>query len=127
MRKKMVTIAGVLLVLAVLCMMEYSMVSRMTSEALFQVENILEMVQQGELHEGLEKAQALDMFWDERAKGLEILADHSDAEEVNGGLSRLIAALEGEDRAMAMIYARETEKNIEHVKERQALTIQNIL
>lgn len=127
MRKKIVTIAGVLLVLAALCMVEYSAVNRMTGDALLQMEDILDMVRRGELDTGLEKVRALNAYWDERARGLEILADHSDAEEVRTALVKLIAALEGEDRSMAMIYARETEKSIEHVRERQAMTLQNML
>ena len=127
MRKKIVTIAGVLLVLAVLCAVEQSVVNTITREALFQIQEILEMVRRGELRAGLEKAHALDVFWDGQASGLEILVDHSDAEKVNSGISRLIAALEGDDQAMAMIYVHEVKKNIEHVRERQALTIQNVL
>ncbi len=116
-----------MLVLAMLCVAEYSIVRQMTDEALSQTEEILKMVRQGELDEGLKKAQALDAFWDKHARKLEILADHSDVEEVNRGISRMIAALEGKDRPMAMIYACEVEKSARHVRERQALSIQNVL
>ena len=42
-------------------------------------------------------------------------------------LSRLIGALECSDRTSAMIYAGELEGGIEHVSERQELSVQNIL
>ena len=75
---------------------------------------------------GLKKSRDLDRSWDEMAIWLEILVDHRATDEVRYALSRLIAALEEEDTATAMVYASELEGAIEHVYERQALTLENI-
>ena len=55
------------------------------------------------------------------------MVDHSSTDEVRYAFSRLIAALEQEDAATAMVYACELEGAIEHVCERQALTLENII
>ncbi len=127
MRKKLVTIAGVLVVLAALCMVEYGAVKGMTSEGLIEMEQILKAVRLDDLEMGLEQARKLNAFWDKRARGLDMLADHSDADAVRSGLQKLIAALESGDRSMAIVYAHEVKGSIEHVRERQALSIQNVL
>ena len=44
-----------------------------------------------------------------------------------GDMDEEIAALEAENRALAMVYASELEGGVEHVRERQVLTPQNIL
>ena len=56
-----------------------------------------------------------------------MMVDHKSTDDVRYALSRLIGALECGDRTSAMIYAGELEGGIEHVSERQELSVQNIL
>lgn len=73
------------------------------------------------------KSQEMDISWDEQARWLEMIVDHSSTDEVRYAFSRLLAALEENDPATAMVYACELEGAVEHVYERQALTVENII
>ena len=127
MRKKMVTMAVVLLLVGALCAVEQISVAVYTDAAMAQAAQILDALRAGELDAGIEQARSLDRTWDEWASRMELLIDHGSTDEVRYALSRLIAAIEGEDRAAALIYASELEGSIEHVRERQALAPQNLL
>lgn len=121
------TIVVVLAVLLSISAMEQTVVNDMTDDALADVAVILDLLRAGDLSTALEKSRQLDVTWDERASRAELIIDHSTTDDVRFALSRLIAALEGEDRASALIYASELEGGIEHVQERQALIPQNLL
>lgn len=127
MRRKMVTMAVVGILLALLGTLEQLSVNRLTDDALGQTTVILENLRAGNLAQAMEKARALDSMWDERAGRLEMMIDHGSTDDVRFALSRLIAALEGDDRASALIYASELEGGIEHVRERQEVSPQNVL
>lgn len=119
--------AVTLALLAALCLLEARVVRRATGEAMAQTQQILADIRAGALAQAKEKAHALDKTWDERASRLEIMVDHGSTDDVRYALSRLLAALEGEDRAAALIYACELEGSVEHVYERQAFTLENML
>jgi len=125
-RKKCITIAVVLLVLAGICIAEQIMVFRLTQEAMSAAREVLSFIRTGELEAAQKKAHALDQAWDEDAKKLEVLVDHRSTDDVRYALSKLLAALEGQDTAASLIYAGELEGGIEHVRERQALTLENM-
>lgn len=127
MRRRIWTIVIVGAVLAVLGTLEHSWVKSLTDEALGQTRVILEDIRGERLDEAMQKARALDQLWDERAVRLEMIVDHGSTDEVRYALSKLIGALECEDRASAMVYAGELEGGIEHVSERQEISVQNIL
>ena len=126
MRAKVLTVVIVLALLGVLCTAEQIFVSRTTNDALAEAREILDLLRAEELSEALARSRSLDGRWDERAKVLEIFVNHKATDDVRFAFSRLIAALEGEDRETAMVYAAELEGGIEHVYERQALMIENI-
>ncbi|MBR5224465.1 MAG: DUF4363 family protein [Clostridia bacterium] len=126
MRKKLLTIAAVILILAFICTAEQILVYRFAREALKETGELTSLIRTDEIKEAEQKTHALDQAWDEKAKKLEVLVDHRSTDDVRYALSKLLAALESGDRAMAMIYAGELEGGIEHVYERQALTIENI-
>jgi len=126
MRKKCVTIAIVLLILAAICAAEQWMVARFTREALKETKKIQSLIETGDVAQAQKKAHALDQAWDEKAKKLEVLVDHRSTDDVRYAFSKLIAALKGADQVSALIYAGELEGGIEHVYERQALTIENM-
>ena len=125
--RKLVTILGCAALLAVLAVTEQRLVSHLTDDALQKTQALTAQIRSGELNDALQKARALDQHWDEHTGGLETMVDHSSTDEVRYALSRLIAALEAEDRALALVYASELEGGVEHVRERQVLTMQNIL
>ncbi|MCI6375471.1 MAG: DUF4363 family protein [Clostridiales bacterium] len=125
--RKLVTILVCAALLAALAVTEQRLVSHLTDDALQKTQALIEEIRSGELSDALQKARALDQHWDEHTGGLETMVDHSSTDEVRYALSRLIAALEAEDRALALIYASELEGGIEHVRERQVVTPQNIL
>lgn len=125
--RKLMTILAVALILTALAVVEQRLVTHLTDDALTRISALLELVREGEMETALQKARELDLHWDEHAGELEVLVDHSSTDEVRYGLSRLIAALEAEDRAVALIYASEVEGGIEHVRERQAFSVQNLL
>ena len=125
--RKLVTILGCAALLAALAVTEQRLVSHLTDDALQKTQALTAQIRSGELNDALQKARALDQHWDEHTGGLETMVDHSSTDEVRYALSRLIAALEAEDRALALVYASELEGGIEHVRERQVLTMQNIL
>ena len=125
-RKIIIMIVSALL-LALVCTAEQVAVHRITARAFEQTQEILTAIRAGRLDEAIEKSHALDQAWDERAKFLEMLVDHGSTDEVRYALSRLIAALEAQDAATAMVYASELEGSVEHVFERQELTLENIL
>ena len=127
MRAKVLTILIVLALLGALCTTEQVSVSRSTNEALAEARMILDLLRADALSEALARSRALDERWDKQAKLLEIFVNHKATDDVRFAFSRLIAALEGEDRETAMVYAAELEGGIEHVYERQALMIENIL
>lgn len=127
MRRKIMTIVVVLAVLLSISAIEQIVVNDMTDDALADVAVILDLLRAGDLSTALEKSRQLDVTWDERASRAELIIDHSTTDDVRFALSRLIAALEGEDRASALIYASELEGGVEHVQERQALIPQNLL
>ena len=127
MRKKIITVAATLLLLGLLSMVEQLSVERLTSEAMEKTQEILFLLAQNEPEQGLERARAMDAWWDEEAPNAEMIINHAATDDVRFTLSRLIAALEMEDRDDAFVYARELEGNIEHVLERQELSWQNLL
>lgn len=127
MRKKMITMAATLLLLGLLSMVEQLSVERLTSEAMEKTQEILFLLAQNEPEQGLERARAMDAWWDEEAPNAEMIINHAATDDVRFTLSRLIAALEMGDRDDAFVYANELEGNIEHVLERQELSWQNLL
>ena len=127
MRKKMITVAATLLLLGLLSMVEQLSVERLTSEAMEKTQEILFLLAQNEPEPGLERARAMDAWWDEEAPNAEMIINHVATDDVRFTLSRLIAALEMGDRDDAFVYANELEGNIEHVLERQELSWQNLL
>lgn len=127
MRKKIITVAATLLLLGLLSMVEQLSVERLTSEAMEKTQEILFLLAQNEPEQGLERARAMDAWWDEEAPNAEMIINHAATDDVRFTLSRLIAALEMGNRDDAFVYARELEGNIEHVLERQELSWQNLL
>ena len=127
MRKKMITVAATLLLLGLLSMVEQLSVERLTSEAMEKTQEILFLLAQNEPEQGLERARAMDAWWDEEAPNAEMIINHAATDDVRFTLSRLTAALEMGDRDDAFVYANELEGNIEHVLERQELSWQNLL
>ena len=127
MRKKMITVAATLLLLGLLSMVEQLSEERLTSEAMEKTQEILFLLAQNEPEQGLERARAMDAWWDEEAPNAEMIINHVATDDVRFTLSRLIAALEMGDRDDAFVYANELEGNIEHVLERQELSWQNLL
>ena len=125
--RKLVTILGCAALLAALAVTEQRLVSHLTDDALQKTQALTAQIRSGELNDALQKARALDQHWDEHTGGLETMVDHSSTDEVRYALSRLIAALEAEDRALALVYASELEGGVEHVRERQAFSVQNLL
>ena len=127
MRKKIITMAATLLLLGLLSMVEQLSVERLTSEAMEKTQEILFLLAQNEPEQGLERARAMDAWWDEEAPNAEMIINHAATDDVRFTLSRLVAALEMGDRDDAFVYANELEGNIEHVLERQELSWQNLL
>ena len=127
MRKKIITVAATLLLLGLLSMVEQLSVERLTSQAMEKTQEILFLLAQNEPEQGLERARAMDAWWDEEAPNAEMIINHAATDDVRFTLSRLIAALEMGDRDDAFVYAYELEGNIEHVLERQELSWQNLL
>ena len=127
MRKKIITVAATLLLLGLLSMVEQLSVERLTSEAMEKTQEILFLLAQNEPEQGLERARAMDAWWDEEAPNAEMIINHAATDDVRFTLSRLTAALEMGDRDDAFVYANELEGNIEHVLERQELSWQNLL
>lgn len=127
MRGKVLTILIVLGLLAALCTAEQVAVKTITGEALAQARGIIELVREGRLETAQQQAQMFDRNWDEKASLLELVVDHKSTDDVRFAFSRLIAALDGNDREAALIYAAELEGGIEHVAERQAFLPENIL
>ena len=126
MRGKIIIILVVLVLLGVLCTAEQVAVRMVTSQALEQARDIMDQVRADDLSDAIAKARELDKRWDEQASMLELVVDHRSTDDVRFAFSRLIAALEGEDREAALIYAAELEGGIEHVYERQALLPENV-
>ena len=126
MSRKIIIICATLALLGLLCFVEQILVHRFTRDALEQTQRILQDIRIRNFAGAMERTKELDETWDERAKKLEMLVDHRSTDDVRYALSRLLAALEEEDPATAMVYACELEGGIEHVYERQALTLENI-
>lgn len=125
MSRKIITMAVTLALLAALCVVEQVVVHRITQAALEQTQLILADIRADAFEQAQEKTHALDQAWDEEASKLEVMVDHGSTDEVRYALSRLLAALESRDKPSALIYAGELEGGIEHVYERQELTVQN--
>ena len=126
MRVKLTVMLVALSLLIALSAAEQVAVRRVTDAALLQADEIAEWIRNGEMQEALKKTHALDEAWDEKAKLLEILVDHGSTDDVRYALSRSIAAIESGDASAAMIYAGELEGGVEHVLERQQLTLENL-
>ena len=126
MRGKIIIILVVLALLGVLCTAEQVSVRVVTGQALEQARDIMDLVRADDLTGAIAQARELDKRWDKQASMLELVVDHRSTDDVRFAFSRLIAALEGEDREAAMIYAAELEGGIEHVYERQALLPENV-
>ena len=127
MRRKLIIVFATLLVLTVLSAAEQILVRRMTDEALRQTREILAYIREVRFDDALQLSRDMDLDWDRNAKVLETMVDHGSTDDVRYAFSRLIAALEEQDSATAMVYAGELEGAIEHVFERQAVTLENIL
>ena len=127
MSRKIIAMAATLAILLLVSLLEQTIVLRITDTALSGAKEIIEGIRAGEMKEAAKKAQEMDISWDEQAKWLEFMVDHSSTDEVRYAFSRLIAALEQEDADTAMVYACELEGAIEHVYERQTLTLENII
>lgn len=126
MSRKIIIMAATLSILLLISLLEQTIVLRITSRAYENAQTVIEHIRAEELDKAMKKAQEMDVSWDEQAKWLELMVDHSSTDEVRYAFSRLIAALEQEDAATAMVYACELEGALEHVYERQELTIENI-
>lgn len=124
--KKTVTIALVLLLLGAICAAEQMLVLMLTQDALEDTQEIISLIRAEDLSQALQKTHALDKAWDENAKKLEVLVDHRSTDDVRYALSKLLAALEGGEISSSLIYAGELEGGLEHVYERQAVTIENL-
>ena len=127
MRKKIITVAVTLVLLGLLSAVEQLSVGRLTSDAAARTQEILFLLAQNEMEQGLARAHEMDAWWDEEAPNAELIINHEATDDVRFTLSRLVAALEMWDRDDAFVYARELEGNIEHVLERQELSWQNLL
>ena len=127
MSRKILAMAVTLAILLMTSLLEQTIVLRITNRALGGAKEIIQGIREGEMDAATKKAQEMDVSWDEQAKWLEFMVDHRSTDEVRYAFSRLIAALEQEDAATAMVYACELEGAIEHVYERQALTLENII
>lgn len=126
MSRKIIIMAATLAILLMLSLLEQTIVLRITNNALENAQMVIEDIRTEDMDKAIKKAQEMDVSWDEQAKWLELMVDHSSTDEVRYAFSRLIAALEQKDPATAMVYACELEGALEHVYERQALTIENI-
>ena len=127
MRKKIITVAVTLVLLGLLSAVEQLSVGRLTSDAAARTQEILFLLAQNEMEQGLARAREMDAWWDEEAPNAELIINHEATDDVRFTLSRLVAALEMGDRDGAFVYARELEGGIEHVLERQTLSWQNLL
>lgn len=127
MSRKLLTILCVGALLAALCLLEQREVHSLTEHALTETAGILALIRSGDTAAAMEKARTLDVLWDERAGRMEMMIDHGSTDDVRYALSRLLAALEGGDRTAMLIYAGELEGSVEHVRERQQITLQNLL
>lgn len=127
MSRKIIIMTAVFSVLLALSLLEQTIVLRITNRALENAREVITMIREAELESAIKKAQEMDVSWDEQAKWLEMMVNHSTTDEVRYAFSRLIAALEQEDAATAMVYACELEGALEHVYERQELTVENII
>lgn len=127
MSRKIIIMCVTLAFLAMISAAEQYAVARVTDSALAETGRIIAHIRERRLDDAAEAARGLDQTWDKQAKWLEMLVDHSSTDDVRYAFSRLIAALEERDSATAMVYACELEGAIEHVYERQALTLENII
>ena len=127
MSRKIIVMAATLSMLLLLSLLEQTIVLRITNNALDNAQTVIEYIRTEDMDEAIKKAQEMDVSWDEQAKWLELMVDHRSTDEVRYAFSRLIAALEQEDSATAMVYACELEGALEHVYERQQLTLENLL
>ena len=127
MNRKIIAIAATLAILLLTSLLEQTIVLRITNRALENAREVITLIREAELESAIKKAQEMDVSWDEQAKWLEMMVDHRSTDEVRYAFSRLIAALEQEDAATSMVYACELEGAIEHVYERQTLTLENII
>ena len=126
MSRKIIIVLVSAALLGAICTAEQIAVHRITAHAYEQTQEILAGIRDERLEDAMQKAHALDRAWDERAGVLEMIVNHSSTDEVRYAISRLIAALEKQDTATAMVYAAELEGGIAHVNERQAFTLENI-
>ena len=127
MSRKIIIMACTLAILLVLSLLEQTIVLRITSAALANTQEVIEGIRAGEMKKAMKESQEMDVSWDKQAVWLEMMVDHRSTDEVRYAFSRLIAALEQEDSATAMVYACELEGAIGHVYERQALTVENVI
>lgn len=126
MRRKLMTIAGVLLVLGALFAAELLGVRMMAEDALYETEKIRQSVLSEDFATAAALSQALDEAWDRQMTLLETMIDHKAADEVRFALSGLRAAIEAQDRTESLILAAQLQGSVEHVRARQSLTIANI-
>ncbi|MBQ7785059.1 MAG: DUF4363 family protein [Clostridia bacterium] len=127
MARKIIIMAAVLSLLLLLSVLEQISVSRITQEALHKTEEIMHRIRAEQFETAHKMTKTFDQEWDRQAKMLEMMVDHGSTDDVRYAFSRLLAALEARDSATAMVYVSELEGAIEHVYERQAVTIENIL
>ena len=127
MRRKLIIMLVAVLFLASLSAVEQIFVHRVTEGTMKQTQVLLQYIREEKFAEAIQLAQMLDHAWDKDARMLEIMVDHGSTDDVRYAFSRLIAALEEEDSATAMVYAGELEGSLEHVYERQAVSVENIL
>ncbi|MBR5301885.1 MAG: DUF4363 family protein [Clostridia bacterium] len=127
MSRKIIIMAATLAILLLVSLVEQATVLRITDAALENAQAVIAHIREEELEEAKKKAQEMDVSWDEQAKWLELMVNHSSTDEVRYAFSRLIAALEQDDAVTAMVYACELEGALEHVCERQTLAIENVI
>ena len=127
MRRKIWTVIIVTAILIFISVAEQSLVNGLAEEAMMRTHEIIQMLQNGQMEQGLAQVREMDAWWDEEAPKIEILINHEATDDVRFTLSRLTAALEMGDRDDAFVYSRELEGNIEHMMEREELSLQNLL
>ena len=127
MRKKIWTVIFTSALLILLSVVEQKAVRTLTDEAMTQTQTIIQLLKSGENEQGLERARQMDAWWDEEAPKVEMLINQEATHDVRFTMSRLVAALERGDGKEALVFARELEGGMEHVLERQVLSLQNLL
>lgn len=90
------------------------------------VDEIEKTIKEGNWDKTEEQLQTIESNWDKTEKKWTVLIDHSEIDNIDISLSRMSKYIEAKEQALALAEAGVLKNLIEHIPDKETLTLKNI-